>query len=458
MTAALPEGLLVAWYGDDFTGAAAVMEVLAFAGLASVLFLEIPSPEQMTRFPGLRGIGIAGTARARDPDWMRANLPAVFRFLKSLQAPVTQYKICSTLDSSPEIGSIGTALEIGQEVFQPKWMPLLPAAPAMQRFQVYGQMFAAHGGQIHRLDRHPVMARHPVTPMHEADTCCHLARQTSLPLGLITLDDLTDANAAKRALDRVLAQGAQIVALDCRTDADLSVVGGLIWDSRAGPMFCAGSQGVESALVQHWVDEGALLPRALPAGIGRAGQMVVVSGSVSSVTAEQINHASAHGFAPLRLDPIAVLNAPAATIEACVQEALRVVLAGQSPLVFTALGPDDPAVRALADHQARTGLSTAEVSRKIGAALGGVLRDALARAPIRRAVIAGGDTSGYAMSALGIFALTAIAPTIPGAAICRAHSTDTRLDGIEIALKGGQMGTRDYFDWIRCGGGERAVP
>ena len=46
----LPDGLLVAWYGDDFTGSAAVMEVLTFAGLPSVLFLDLPTPEQLARF------------------------------------------------------------------------------------------------------------------------------------------------------------------------------------------------------------------------------------------------------------------------------------------------------------------------------------------------------------------------------------------------------------------------
>ena len=65
--AALPEGLLVAWYGDDFTGSAAVMEVLTFAGLPSVLFLDLPTPAQLARFARLRGIGIASTARAHGP-------------------------------------------------------------------------------------------------------------------------------------------------------------------------------------------------------------------------------------------------------------------------------------------------------------------------------------------------------------------------------------------------------
>ena len=78
----------------------------------------------------------------------------------------------------------------------------------------------------------------------------------------------------------------------------------------------------------------------------------------------------------------------------------------------------------------------------------------LQRAGLRRAVISGGDTSGHASRQLGIHALTALAPTIPGAAIFRAHG-DGAHDGLELALKGGQMGSPDYFGWVRDGGGAR---
>lgn len=95
----LPPGLLIAWYGDDFTGSAAVMEVLHFAGLPAILFLDTPTPERLARFPGLRGIGIASTARAQDPGWMQANMPAPLDFLAGLGAQLLHWKICSTLDS-----------------------------------------------------------------------------------------------------------------------------------------------------------------------------------------------------------------------------------------------------------------------------------------------------------------------------------------------------------------------
>jgi len=123
----LPDGLLVAWYGDDFTGSAAVMEVLAFAGLPAVLFLEVPTAERLARFGDLRGIGIASTARAHGTAWMDAELPGAFRTLAALGAPVTHYKMCSTLDSSPETGSVGRAIDLALDVIPSEWTPVLVA-------------------------------------------------------------------------------------------------------------------------------------------------------------------------------------------------------------------------------------------------------------------------------------------------------------------------------------------
>ena len=84
---------MVAFYGDDFTGSSASMEVLAFAGLPTVLFLDLPSPARLEAFRAYRGIGIAGVARARSPAWMDEHLPPVFHLLAATGAPVLHYKV-----------------------------------------------------------------------------------------------------------------------------------------------------------------------------------------------------------------------------------------------------------------------------------------------------------------------------------------------------------------------------
>src|ERR1700749_4105122 len=167
--------LLYCYYGDDFTGSTDVLEQLAGNGVASVLYLGPPTPAQLARFSACQAIGFAGDARSRTPEWMSANLPAIFTRMRDLGPAIVQYKVCSTFDSAPHRGSIGRALEIGREIFGTHTVPIGVAAPHLGRFLVFGNLFAGAGeGAVFRIARHPTMARHPATPMHEADLRSHL--------------------------------------------------------------------------------------------------------------------------------------------------------------------------------------------------------------------------------------------------------------------------------------------
>jgi uncharacterized protein YgbK (DUF1537 family) len=449
----LPQGPLIAWYGDDFTGSAATMEALTFAGLPAVLFFDIPRPEQLARFPGLRGIGIAGIARSKPPEWMRVHLPPVFQSLRASGAPLIHYKICSTFDSSPTTGSIGAAIEIGQAIFGNRWIPLITAAPAIHRYQAFGNLFATVGGTGYRLDRHPTMSRHPVTPMHEADLGRHLAAQTALPVGVVDFVAMK-AGQADAMLARRLDEGARILSLDIVDQETLAEAGRLVWENREPLQFVVGSQGVDYALIADWQARGLIPVVETPPVAKRAAHVVAVSGSCSPVTAEQIGWAEAHGFQGIRLDPTAAVDERRwqAEMEAGVARALHVLSQGRDPIVYTALGPDDPSVPALQEAVQAAGVSAEGVNDRIGHGLGRILDRVMRTAGIDRGIIAGGDTSSHAALALGVYALTALAATVPGAALCKAHAEDPAHRDLELALKGGQMGTADYFGRIKAGG------
>jgi 3-oxoisoapionate kinase len=442
---ALPDGPLVAFYGDDYTGSSAAMEVLTFAGLPTILFLEPPTPERLAASGQFRGIGIAGTARAKDPAWMERNLPPVFDMLASIGAPIAHYKVCSTFDSAPHIGSIGRAIDLAAPRLGGTWHPLLVGSPAMGRYQMFGHLFATVNGVGHRLDRHPTMSRHPVTPMDESDLGRHLARQTARSIGLI--DFVTMANGrADQALARAQAAGTEIISLDVLDQASLIEAGRLIWEHRGERLFAAGSQGVEQALVAYWRSAG-LIPDSKPdlrlAGVTR---IACVSGSCSPVTAGQIAHAAKNGFDVERLDATRAVDAAewAKEIGRGVERGLAALSSGRDALLITASGPDDPAIGALNAAIRASGATAAAVNDRIGAGLGQALDSILDTARLQRAVVAGGDTSGHALQAMGIYALTAIAPFAEGAPLCRASSDRTHAR-IEIALKGGQVGGVDLF-------------
>ncbi len=399
----LPPGALLSWYGDDFTGATAVMEVLSFAGLPAVLFLDVPSNEQLSAFAGYRAIGIAGSARSQSPEWMAANLPSCFNALASIGAPIAHYKVCSTFDSSPSVGSIGRAVELAAPVLGGAWHPLIIAAPEIARYQAFGNLFASVDGTPYRLDRHPVMSRHPVTPMDEADVCRHLERQTSLPIGLVNIVELMSRTGAAARVERAAGE-AQIIALDVIDDASLAEAGRLVWENRGERLFAVGSQGIEYALVAYWRSEGLIPSEPDQTGAGAVDDLAIVSGSCSPITARQIDWASQHGFDPIQIDAACAVDDDAwqgeqSRVEA---EALASIGKGAVPIVFTASGPDDPAVARFNAAVSNAGKSASETNALVGRGLGSVLAQIVRQAKLTRGVIAGGDTSSHASAGLGL--------------------------------------------------------
>ena len=445
---------LLTFYGDDFTGSSAVLEILSFAGIKSALFLDAPSSAMLEKMPDLAAIGVAGVARSQDPAWMDRELPRIFAALKALDAPLLHYKTCSTFDSAPHLGSIGRATEIGLEVTGSEWAPLVVGAPAIGRWQMFGTLFAAFDSAAYRLDRHPVMARHPATPMTEADLCRHLDAQTNLPKAVVDWRALV-AGRGQEAVAAARSGGARIIAIDCFDDATLAAAGSLLWPAKgAKPVFAVGSQGVEYALTAHWRVTGLLakapeFPRLRP-----AAPLLVVSGSCSPTTARQIANAEAGGFFILPLDARLAVEptAWAAAMEKTEALALEALDRGSNVLVATARGPDDPAVPAFMKALATSGAESNIVHARIGEGLGRLVSAARERLAIQRAVVAGGDTSGHAMLAIGAEALETVAPLAPGAPLLRIRSQDQRFDGLEIALKGGQMGEADFF--LRAAAGD----
>jgi uncharacterized protein YgbK (DUF1537 family) len=451
----LPSGPLIAFYGDDFTGASASMEATAFAGLETVLFLSPPTAGRLRAFANARVIGIAGVARAQSPRWMDENLPRAFELLGSTGAPVVHYKVCSTFDSAPHVGSIGRAIEIASRRFD-GWMPMIVADPGMGRYQAGGNLFAAVRGTVYRLDRHPVMSRHPVTPMDEADLGRHLARQTNRKIGLVDFVAIKRGEADTQ-LAQELSAGAEIVSIDVLDNETLIDAGRLVWErasDNARPVFGIGSQGFEAALVAYWLDCGLIPPQRSAFRARPVDRIACVSGSVSPVTAAQIAHAREHGFSTIALDAVRAVDPVewSREIGRAAEAALAELGSGRDALVYSAAGPDDPAVTSLKTAVATAGVSPEAVNERLGAGLGTILDRILLKSGLSRAVISGGDTSGRAASMLGIDALTAIAPLAPGSPLCRAHAARADRDGFEIALKGGQVGAPDFFVAAKRGG------
>ena len=437
--------LLLSYYGDDLTGSTDVMEALELGGVPTVLFMRKPDAGLLQRFAHCRAVGLAGTSRSETPQWMDTHLKDAFTWLKTLEADICHYKVCSTFDSSPTIGSIGRAIEIGRSVFAQESVPLVVGAPQLKRYTAFGHLFAAYRDRYYRIDRHPVMSRHPATPMDESDLLVHLSRQTGLASGLLDLATLRSP-ARSATFDRLAAEGAAIVLIDVDSPETQALAGKEIWRVRKpGGYFVAGSSGIEYALLAEWASTVSGAGADFPAP-GAAGRIAVVSGSCSPTTERQIRHAMTDGFDGIEVDPVQLVSEHSGkAIAKAVATGRASLEAGRSVILYTALGP-------AADRGAE--IDRQEGARhKLGRGLGELLRELTIAQQLKRVIIAGGDTSSHALGQMGVDALTVRMPlpASPGSPLCVAHSRIAAIDGLEVALKGGQVGTDRYFSAIRDG-------
>ena len=303
------------------------------------------------------------------------------------------------------------------------------------------------------------MSRHPVTPMTEGNLRGHLAPQTQRQIAPIDLLQLgAPPEQVSAGLEHLHSAGIEIALFDTVDDRQLLTIGGVLQalfsqHDRQAPQFVVGSSGVESALIAHWQANGVISRPPLPRQQGRWSKSSSCRGAPRRGTPSRSKWAQANDWSTLRLNAAHLIDPNAADQERtqAVTTALVELAGGKSIVLFSALGPNDPALQATKARLAELKIDPHAVSRILGKQQGLILRELLERTTVRRVVVAGGDTCGYAAQQLGIYALRATAPIAPGAPLCRAYASLPQFDDLHIALKGGQIGDPNYFDQIRRG-------
>ena len=422
------KNILLAFYGDDFTGSTDALEFLCRAGAKAVLFIEPPTAEQLNGYPDIDAFGVAGMTRSLSPDAMETILLPAFEKIKLTGVKHVHYKVCSTFDSSPTVGSIGKAIDCGAAIFKNKTIPVLGGTPALARYCVFGNLFAKMGigsqGKVYRLDRHPSMSKHPVTPADESDLRLHLGKQTDKQIGLIDIVQLYKDTAEWNS------GNAPVVLIDALYESQLIKIGAWIdaQQKESDTVFSVGSSAIEMALGKYWNEQQILTAVKEWEYPGKAVPLLVVSGSCSPVTAVQIAYAKANGFEEVIIDALKICNDN--VVEELVMEKVNALLTEQKNVIVHT------------GEKQTQNLS----SQKLGTALGVIAKSASENLLVKRIVVAGGDTSSYAARAMEIEAVKMIAPLVAGAPLCRAISKNENINGMEVNFKGGQVGSERYFE------------
>jgi uncharacterized protein YgbK (DUF1537 family) len=414
---------------DDLTGASDVLAQAHRYGLRAALVIgDAPLPADVDV------VGIAGPARslggAAFDDVVRRDLSRI----AEVTSEVLLYKVCSTFDSSPTIGSIGRAIELLRERFGGHGpVPVVPAQPAFGRFTAFSDHYATFAGETHRLDRHPVMSRHPSTPMHEADLRRVLRDQFTgdAAVGSIHLPAYDTGAFAELWADRRCDSDLVAFVVDAVGEHHMDEIARALRQPGATrPALVVGSGGIMAALART---ASGRRPRA-PGPQRASGAVLAVSASASAVTADQLEDAIRHGWVDV---PVAdgLLHAHHDALLAELDERVSAALsAGNDVVVHATRGTSDPR------YTASDPVDPAHLGSLIGALAGRMATAGLTR----DVAVFGGDTSSHALIAMGVRELQVSDQFVTAGPVCRTDD-DAAVAGCRLLLKGGQVGPPDIL-------------
>jgi len=410
---------LLGCIADDFTGATDLANNLVRAGMRAVQTIGVPEGPLQAEADA---VVVALKSRTLPAAEAVAQSLQALRWLQAQGVQQVYFKYCSTFDSTPA-GNIGPVTDALMAALGTPFTIATPAFPDNKRTVFKGHLFV---GEV--LLHESGMQNHPLTPMRDPNLVRVLQAQTTRKVGLI--DHVCVAAGPQAITARIAelqAQGVGIAIVDAVSNDDLLRLGPAL----AGlPLVTAGS-GVAIGLPANFGLQATPAAAALPPA---RGHQAIVSGSCSVATNAQVADFVARGGAAYALDPLRLAAGEPVVAEALAWATPR--LADGPVLVYSTAEPE--AVRAI---QARLGVEAAGALVEEGVA---AVARGLVEAGVHQLVVAGGETSGACVQALGIAQLR-IGPQIdPGVPWCHAASP-LAPQGLHLTLKSGNFGTPDFF-------------
>jgi uncharacterized protein YgbK (DUF1537 family) len=410
--------ILLGCIADDFTGATDLANNLVRNGMRAVQTIGIPSGALDV---AADAVVVALKSRTISAADAVAQSLAALQWLQGQGAKQIYFKYCSTFDSTAQ-GNIGPVTEALMDALETDFTIATPAFPDNQRTVFKGHLFVGDA-----LLSDSGMRNHPLTPMTDSNLVRVMQTQCRRKVGLI---DYRTVAAGGRAITESIAQlrteGVAIAIVDALDNQDLLRLGPALKDL---PLVTAGS-GVAIALPANFGIGASARASELP----RAGGMrAVVSGSCSVATNRQVQAFISAGHAALAIDPLRIAAGHDVAAQALSWAAP--LLAKGPVLVYSTADPQ--AVKAVQGQLGVEGAG-AMVERTLATIARG-----LADLGVRQLVLAGGETSGACVQALGV-AQMQIGPQIdPGVPWCWARDGSGR--PLHLALKSGNFGADDFF-------------
>ena len=413
--------ILLGCIADDFTGATDLANTLVRSGMRVIQTIGVP---QRPPAANIDAVVVALKSRTIEPDQAIAQSLQALRWLRAAGAQQIVFKICSTFDSTPR-GNIGPVTEALMDALGCDFAIATPAFPDNGRTVFRGHLFVGD-----QLLSDSSMRNHPLTPMTDSNLVRVLQAQCQRRVGLIDYRCVARGVDSIRArMDALRAEGFGLAVLDAVSNDDLMRAGLAL---RGAPLVTSGS-GLAIGLPANFgiaaSEQAAALPRA-------SGAAAIVSGSCSVATQKQVAHFQRSGGRALAIDPIAIATEGDSVLTQLIDRSVAALSSGPVLIYSTATADQ------VAATQARLG----------AAAAGAMLEQALARiaaalvaSGVGRLIVAGGETSGACVQALGVQALRIGAQIDVGVPWCHAEQVAGRSQGLHLCLKSGNFGGEDFF-------------
>lgn len=405
--------MIIGCVADDFTGASDAASFLRKQGMKTVLFNEIPenSLEEDCDAAVIALKSRTAPVREAVDDSMRA-----LQWLRDNGAGQLYVKYCSTFDSTKE-GNIGPILDAALEKFGIQYTVLCPSLPVNGRTVQDGCLYV-NGIPLHETH----MKNHPLTPMWDADISVLMREQSKYPCMKVSAELMS---RGKESVEQAVAAFAEdrehfYVIPDYYED----IHGEWIHDCFGSLPLLSGGSGLLGCDALHVERKGSEKMQEQ----NQMGGSLLLAGSCSKATLEQIECYQRSGKPSVKIDPWSLLDGDTTP------ERIWDEMKGQDGVLFYS---SDRAEK-VRENQREGKEKVAEILEQTMAAL--------ARLAVKdgytQVIVAGGETSGAVTRGLGYQSYLigeSIAPGVP-------VMTPMEDRKIRLVLKSGNFGQPDFFE------------
>ena len=413
---------LLGCVADDVTGATDLANNLVGAGMRVIQYFKIPSPDEVRQAPADAIVVALKTRSIAAQEAVRQSVD-VFRALENAGCQRFFFKYCSTFDSTPA-GNIGPVAEAIMSFLDQSQTIYCPAFPRAGRTVYQGHLFV-RDALLHESG----MQHHPINPMEDANLIRVLSQQATKPVGYVGYHDLADEESICQSLAQLHRNGVAHVVMDTCDDVQLETIA----CAAASMRFVTGGSGIASFLPSAYHRQGLLEDLRGEAERPRSnGRSLILSGSCSEATQRQVSAAS-RVYASFAIDAAKVIGDFDAEVER-IAKWIEESDPSQPNLVFSTSDPDT-----VRETQSRLGV--AETAHAVERFFGCLAEASVHRLGVGKLIVAGGETSGAVIKAIGVDAIRI------GPEICTGVPWTQTIgeSPIALALKSGNFGDDNFF-------------